>query len=87
MGIATGILKEGVSPSGSAVLELAKLVSDAGAGGQVLMCRDTFKAVKELAGELGSINGEGICKETSTSSSCLPWMRCEWMHARRTLDG
>ena len=35
MGIASGILRDGVSPAGSSVLELAKLVSDAAAGGQV----------------------------------------------------
>ena len=76
MGVATGILKEGVSPSGSAVLELAKLVSDAGAGGQILMCSETFKAVKELAGVLGSINDEGVTEAAlSSSSSCFPWVK------------
>ena len=79
MGIATGILREGVSPAASAVLELAKLVSDAGAGGQILMCLDTFKAVKEMVGELGGINEEGLSEVSSPSSvlSCLPCLRCE----------
>ena len=75
MGIATGILKEGVSPAGSAVLELAKVVSDAGAGGQILMCMDTFKAVKEMVGELGSVTEEGATEVSTTMSSCLPWLR------------
>ena len=77
MGIATGILREGVSPAASAVLELAKLVSDAGAGGQILMCFDTFKAVKEMAGELGGVNEEGTSYVGASSSvvSCLPWLR------------
>ena len=75
MGIATGILREGVSPAGSSVLELAKLVSDAGAGGQILMCLETFRAVKEMTGELGSINEEGVTEAVSPSSSCLPWIR------------
>ena len=76
MGIATGVLKEGISPSGSAVLELAKLVSDTGAGGQILMCRETFKAVKELTGELGSIDEEGASEPaTPASTSCFPWLR------------
>ncbi len=76
MGIASGILREGVSPAGSAVLELAKLVSDAGAGGQILMCSETFKAVKEMTGELGSINEEGVTEAAlSSSSSCIPWLR------------
>ena len=43
MGIASGTLKEGLSPASSSVLELAKLVSDAGAGGQILMCMNTFR--------------------------------------------
>ena len=75
MGIATGILKEGLSPASSSVLELAKLVSDAGAGGQILMCVETFKAVKEMVGELGSINEEGVTEAAPSSpDSCFPWI-------------
>ena len=77
MGIATGVLKEGVSPSGSIVLELAKLVSDAASGGQVLMCQETFRAVKDVVGELGSVNEEGISEASSSAAwnSCLAWLR------------
>ena len=76
MGIASGTLKEGLSPASSSVLELAKLVSDAGAGGQILMCVETFRAVKEMVGELGSINEEGVTElVSSSSSSYFPWIR------------
>ena len=76
MGVATGILREGDSPAESAVLELAKLVSDAGAGGQILMCRETFKAVKEMTGELGSVNEAGTSYEAASSApSCLSWLK------------
>ena len=71
MGIATGILKEGLSPASSVVLELGKLVSDAAAGGQILMCKHTFKAVKEMVGELGGINEEGVNVMTKEQRSTL----------------
>ena len=81
MGVASGVLREGVAPAASAVLELAKLISDAGAGGQILMCRSTFKAVKEIAGELGSVTEKGESREVSklhpnaAQSSWLSWLR------------
>ncbi len=55
MGIATGTVAEGTAPASSAVLELAKVVSDAGSGGQILMCRETFYAIKDMTAELGAV--------------------------------
>lgn len=45
MGVATGTLVQGTSVRASAILQQAKLVSDAGAGGQILMDETTFAAV------------------------------------------
>ena len=39
---------------------MSAVVSDAGAGGQVLMCSDTFKAVAHLTEELGCVGPEGV---------------------------
>ena len=50
MGVATGTLLPGTTVAGSHIMELAKCVGDAGAGGQILMCSSTFQAVKDLAG-------------------------------------
>ena len=59
MGIATGVLPQGTTAASSAVMALAKLVSDAGNGGQVLMCGNTFKAVKDMGRELGCVTHNG----------------------------
>ena len=63
MGIATGILPQGRSPAGSHILEQAKVVGDAGAGGQVLMCSTTFSQVKDLTEEFGCVTEAGLRRE------------------------
>ena len=79
MGIATGMIKEGTAPASSAVLELAKLVSDAGAGGQILMCRETFYAIKDMTAELGAVTEKdkdaSELRDAETGSS---WLSCMW---------
>jgi hypothetical protein len=52
MGVATGTLPPGVSLRASAILQQAKLVSDAASGGQVLMDSPTFIAVKVRSSDL-----------------------------------
>ena len=47
------------------------VVSDAAAGGQVLMCPATFKAIKDMAGELGCVTGDGM----QFDRMGLPWRR------------
>lgn len=46
MGIATGTLAHGTSLRASSILQAAKLVSDAAAGGQILLDSATFSACK-----------------------------------------
>jgi len=53
MGVATGMLT--ASGINSPVMDLAKVISDAGAGGQVLLCQNTFIAVADRRKELGSM--------------------------------
>ncbi|GAX72947.1 hypothetical protein CEUSTIGMA_g402.t1 [Chlamydomonas eustigma] len=60
MGVATGKVPPEIKPSASAVLELAKIVSDAATGGQILMCSSTFAAVQNQAEELGCVNQDGM---------------------------
>ena len=81
MGVATGKLKAGVAPAASAVLELAKLVSDAGAGGQILMCRETFFAIKDMTAELGTITDKGeeagpVDRSVASSAQGLSLLSC-----------
>ena len=59
MGIATGVVPVGTAMVSSAVFDKAKLISDAAKGGQVLMCSETFNAVKDQGRELGLVSGEG----------------------------
>ena len=42
------------------VIPCDAVVSDAGAGGQILMCSKTFGAVQHLAEELGCVGLEGM---------------------------
>ena len=42
------------------VIFFSIVVSDAGAGGQILMCSTTFRAVQHLAEELGCVGLEGM---------------------------
>ena len=75
MGVATGVLQTGASPANCAVLEQAMVVSDAGAGGQVLLCRGTFHAIKDATDELGSVTEEGTAA-AGASKPFWRWFRC-----------
>ena len=59
MGVATGSVPVGTPMLGSAVYDQAKLVSDAARGGQVLLCAETYQAVKDLGRELGHVTSDG----------------------------
>ncbi|GAX78738.1 hypothetical protein CEUSTIGMA_g6175.t1 [Chlamydomonas eustigma] len=60
MGVATGMVSQGQGICESSIMEAAKLVSDAGAGGQVLLDASTFLAVKDLTAELGCVTKDGL---------------------------
>eukprot|EP00798_Chlamydomonas_sp_ICE-L_P018077 gene18077-24500_t len=60
MGVATGELLPGGMAQGGEVMERAKVVSDAGAGGQVLMDKRTFNGIKNHLEELGAISHTGV---------------------------
>ncbi|GFH21557.1 guanylate cyclase domain-containing protein, partial [Haematococcus lacustris] len=60
MGIATGILQQGTHVRTSSVLDMAKTISDAGAGGQVLLDELTFASVKDRLVELGAVDANGL---------------------------
>jgi hypothetical protein len=68
MGIATGQLLKGQDVAQSGVVDLAKAVSDMGAGGQVLLDERTFADVKERLRELGAVDAAGIDWKKLTSS-------------------
>ncbi|GAX79288.1 hypothetical protein CEUSTIGMA_g6729.t1 [Chlamydomonas eustigma] len=60
MGIATGVVPVGTRPAASSLMERAKVISDAAAGGQILMCQYTFAAAKEKTQELGCMTENGL---------------------------
>ncbi|EFJ44638.1 hypothetical protein VOLCADRAFT_95039 [Volvox carteri f. nagariensis] len=74
MGVATGTLPPGCSVKGSAVMELAKMVSDMANGGQILMDETTFKSIKERMEEFGAVdqNGMNYKKLNSIQPPCYP---------------
>ena len=49
------------------------VVSDAAAGGQVLMCAATFKAVKDQTGELGCVTKDGMQADRMATTSWKWW--------------
>ena len=53
------------------------VISDAGQGGQVLVCAATFSAVKGLAMELGSVTHEGTV--VGRSAEKRPWPFPSWI--------
>ena len=59
MGVATGML-DVIPINASSVMENAKTVADAGAGGQLLMDQATFDAVKDRLEELAAVDHEGL---------------------------
>ncbi|GAX81930.1 hypothetical protein CEUSTIGMA_g9358.t1, partial [Chlamydomonas eustigma] len=79
MGIATGLLPLGVTPAASTVMEQAKLVSDAGKGGQVLMCNATYRIVKDMCVDLGRVTVDGLRREESLAT--MPWS-ISWLWCR-----
>ncbi len=87
MGIATGPLLPGQDIKNSAVVDLAKAVSDMGCGGQVLMDERTFLDVKERLRELGAVDAAGINWKKLTSGRML-WgrlkRRCAYLAAAVT---
>lgn len=60
MGVATGVIQAPMTPAASHVFELAKMIGDAGTGGQILMCSKTFHHTKDLTEDLGCMTSEGM---------------------------
>jgi hypothetical protein len=52
------------------------VVSDAGAGGQILMCSSTFKAVKDLTSEMGCVTEKGL--DLDLLYGAAGWWRYIW---------
>ena len=50
-------------------------MSDAGAGGQVLLCESTFLAVKDLTGELGGVTEDGLDLDKLEKPPWWSWWR------------
>ncbi|KAF5834861.1 nucleotide cyclase [Dunaliella salina] len=69
MGMASGILQPGKRLHGHPTIEKAKEVSDAAAGGQILMDGSTFAEIKDFLQELGSVDAQvmmrGLCRGQS----------------------
>ncbi|GAX79287.1 hypothetical protein CEUSTIGMA_g6728.t1 [Chlamydomonas eustigma] len=59
-GVAAGLVKAGFGVIGCALHQRAKLITDAGSGGQILMCEASFAAVKDKTQELGCMTEEGL---------------------------
>lgn len=51
------------------------VVSDAGAGGQVLLCESTFHAIKDLTGELGCVTEDGLDLDKLVKPPWWSWWR------------
>ncbi|KAG1660589.1 hypothetical protein FOA52_003020 [Chlamydomonas sp. UWO 241] len=81
MGIATEQLAEGTAVRVSAVMESAKVIADAGAGGQVLMDEATFSIVKGRLEELAAVDAEGM------NDDVLNDLRPPWWMFWRYHDG
>ncbi|KAF6251508.1 hypothetical protein COO60DRAFT_610652 [Scenedesmus sp. NREL 46B-D3] len=60
MGVCTGDVPSGTPIKSSALFQLAKVVSDFGNGGQVMMDHVTFASVKESLTVLGAVGAGGI---------------------------
>jgi hypothetical protein len=77
MGVATGQLLPGQDIKNCGVVDLAKAVSDMGAGGQVLLDDRTFADVKERLRELGAVSAAGInWKKLTTGRSWWSRLTC-----------
>jgi hypothetical protein len=51
------------------------VISDAAAGGQILLCSSTFKAVKDMTADLGCVTKDGLDLELTESPSWWMWWR------------
>lgn len=60
LGVSTGALAPGEPLKGSAVVETARIVSDAGNGGQTMVDFATFVRIKDRLHELGSVDHSGL---------------------------
>ncbi|WIA08451.1 hypothetical protein OEZ85_007888 [Tetradesmus obliquus] len=59
MGVASGVLEDKEECLSCRVLEVARVVSDAGSGGQVLLDSNTFAQIKDRLEELGQVGPGG----------------------------
>ncbi|GIL91787.1 hypothetical protein Vretifemale_19327, partial [Volvox reticuliferus] len=75
MGIATGTLPPGCSSKGSAVMDMAKMVSDMASGGQIMIDGATFKSIKERMEEFGAVDHNGM-NYKKLNSIQPPWYSC-----------
>ncbi|KXZ47811.1 hypothetical protein GPECTOR_32g423 [Gonium pectorale] len=85
MGIATGLLPPGQMSKGSAVLDLAKMVSDAANGGQIMMDEATFADIKERLEELGAVDHNGM-NFKKLNAIQPPWYSCLKRKSARNPD-
>eukprot|EP00200_Dunaliella_tertiolecta_P016199 CAMPEP_0202420912 /NCGR_PEP_ID=MMETSP1128-20130828/50064_1 /ASSEMBLY_ACC=CAM_ASM_000463 /TAXON_ID=3047 /ORGANISM="Dunaliella tertiolecta, Strain CCMP1320" /LENGTH=971 /DNA_ID=CAMNT_0049028911 /DNA_START=73 /DNA_END=2985 /DNA_ORIENTATION=- len=76
MGLATGFLCAGETLHGHPTIELAKEVSDAATGGQILMEDSTFDAVKDNLGELGTVDAQGMHLDRLRMRRVFNWPGC-----------
>ncbi|GIL61956.1 hypothetical protein Vafri_16318 [Volvox africanus] len=75
MGVATGTLPPGCYSKGSAVMDMAKTVSDMANGGQVMIDENTFKNIKERLEEFGAVDHNGM-NYKKLNSIQPPWYSC-----------
>eukprot|EP00200_Dunaliella_tertiolecta_P006484 CAMPEP_0202342542 /NCGR_PEP_ID=MMETSP1126-20121109/3063_1 /ASSEMBLY_ACC=CAM_ASM_000457 /TAXON_ID=3047 /ORGANISM="Dunaliella tertiolecta, Strain CCMP1320" /LENGTH=1296 /DNA_ID=CAMNT_0048933515 /DNA_START=311 /DNA_END=4201 /DNA_ORIENTATION=- len=76
MGLASGFLYPGESLHGHPTIELAREVSDAAAGGQILMEGSTFTAIKDVLGELGTVDAQGMHLDRLRMRRVFYWPAC-----------
>ena len=74
MGVATGTL-DVIPINASSVMEAAKTVADAGAGGQLLMDEATFESIKDRIEELSAVDHEGINLDRLNKIKPSLWVR------------
>lgn len=70
LGVATGTVATGEPVKGSAVMEVARIVGDAGNGGQTLVDHATFLRIKDRLHELGAVDHSGLNLGCVTRFEC-----------------
>eukprot|EP00200_Dunaliella_tertiolecta_P019164 CAMPEP_0202400750 /NCGR_PEP_ID=MMETSP1128-20130828/2982_1 /ASSEMBLY_ACC=CAM_ASM_000463 /TAXON_ID=3047 /ORGANISM="Dunaliella tertiolecta, Strain CCMP1320" /LENGTH=1520 /DNA_ID=CAMNT_0049004399 /DNA_START=82 /DNA_END=4641 /DNA_ORIENTATION=- len=94
MGVASGMLQAGTPLLSSPVVDAAKVVSDAGSGGQVLLDEPTFQRIKDRLFELGAVDCNGMnykrlrsIKTRKQVKRGLEWLSFEWLYNKTWQGG